>query len=244
MQVSGNMHCQIQNTNKMDSEAASSSFFTREQILQMLSELPAAGFMKPAVPPSPVLPPFKKLGVLVDADDIIDAKEATGNSSSNNNNNYINSTQSYLCAECRRTLPTAHLLDLHITEQHDFYFAASVERGDKPMFACYLEECGTKFHTPRQRKDHCITTHKFPANYRFDQDHAKTKPKGSGSGKKSDASMEVDEVPAARKTVPYIKAFCFGHHTMRTFNTRKERQSGDTLEDVQDMKDAIDDILT
>ncbi|XP_034652795.1 protein lethal(2)k10201 [Drosophila subobscura] len=169
-------------------------------------------------------------------------KEATANRSSNNNN-YINSTQSYLCAECRRTLPTAHLLDLHIAEQHDFYFAASVERGDKPMFACYLEECGSKFHTPRQRKDHCITAHKFPVNYRFDQDH------GNGHGKskhkKSDeSSMEVDELSAAgRKSVPYIKAFCFGHNTMRTFNTRKERQSGDTLEDVQDMKNALEDIL-
>ncbi|SPP72961.1 protein lethal(2)k10201 [Drosophila guanche] len=226
----------------MDTQLASSPspyLLTKEQILQMLSEVPA-GFMKPTVPPSPAPPPFKKLGVLVDADDIIDAKEATSNRSSNNNN-YINSTQSYLCAECRRTLPTAHLLDLHIAEQHDFYFAASVERGDKPMFACYLEECGSKFHTPRQRKDHCITAHKFPVNYRFDQDHGHGKTKHK---KNDESSMEVDELPAAgRKGVPYIKAFCFGHNTMRTFNTRKERQSGDTLEDVQDMKNALEDIL-
>ncbi|KAH8365096.1 hypothetical protein KR084_001290 [Drosophila pseudotakahashii] len=218
----------------MDSEAVASVLLTREQIINVLSETPA-GFMKPTSPPSPSLPPFKKLGVLVEIDEIVGDKSLKPNDNRDKE-------QSYSCAECRRMLPTAHLLDLHITEQHDFYFAASVDRGDKPMFSCFLEECTIKFHTPRQRKDHCIIVHKFPANYRFDQGKEKAKEKRKPKGKPN--AMDVDEeVPAECKSFPYIKAFSFGHQTHRTFYMRKEPKSGETLDNVQSMKDAINDIL-
>lgn len=224
----------------MESEAATSSvLLSKEQLIKILSETPA-GFIKPTDPPPFTIPPFKKLGVLVEIDDIVDAKDAPAKSNGNRTKE-----QSYSCAECKKMLPTAHLLDLHITETHDFYFAASVERGAKPMFSCFLEECSTKFHTPRQRKDHCITAHKFPANYRFDQGKEKAKEKRHPKHNKHN-SMEVDEVvPAAEtKALPFIKAFSFGHQTHRTFYTKnKEPKCGETLEDVQSMKDAINDIL-
>ncbi|XP_016967759.1 protein lethal(2)k10201 [Drosophila biarmipes] len=216
----------------MDSKAAESVFLSKEQITKILSETPA-GFIRPTDPPSPGLPPFKKLGVLVEIDDIVGDQDKAAKIS--------DKEQSYSCAECRRMLPTAHLLDLHITEQHDFYFAASVDRGDKPMFACFLEECTTKFHSPRQRKDHCIVVHKFPANYRFDQ--GKDKPKEKRKPKSKPNAMDVDEVPGENRGLPYIKAFSFGHQTHRTFYTRKAQKSGETLENVQSMKDAINDIL-
>uniref|UniRef100_A0A6P4E9L6 Protein lethal(2)k10201-like n=1 Tax=Drosophila rhopaloa TaxID=1041015 RepID=A0A6P4E9L6_DRORH len=119
----------------MDSEAAPSEFLSTEQILNILSETPA-GFIKATDPPSPILPPFKKLGVLVEIEEIVGIQDKPAKISDSRDKE-----QSYSCAECRRMLPTAHLLDLHITEQHDFYFAASVDRGDKPMFSCFLEEC-------------------------------------------------------------------------------------------------------
>ncbi|KAH8253432.1 hypothetical protein KR032_005468 [Drosophila birchii] len=224
----------------MDSEAVISPILlSKDQLMQILSETPP-GFIKPTDPPPLLIPPFRKLGVLVEFDDILDAKEAPAKDNSNRTKE-----QSYSCAECRRMLPTAHLLDLHITETHDFYFAASVDRGDKPMYACFLEECSTKFHTPRQRKDHCITVHKFPANYRFDKAKDKAKEKRQPKSKRN--AMEVDEVvvPAGEtKALPFVKAFSFGHQTHRTFNTRaKEQKCGETLEDVQSMKDAINDIL-
>ncbi|KAI8038636.1 protein lethal(2)k10201 [Drosophila gunungcola] len=220
----------------MDSEALSSVFLSREQIIRILSETPV-GFIKPTNPATPSLPPFKKLGVLVEIDEIVGDQEKAAKIS-----DIRDKEQSYSCAECRRMLPTAHLLDLHITEQHDLYFAASVDRGDKPMFCCFLEECTTKFQTPRQRKDHCIIVHKFPANYRFDQ--GKDKPKEKRHPKNKSISMEVDEVPSEVKCFPYIKAFSFGHQTHRTFYTRKDQKSqGETLDDVQSLKDAINDIL-
>ncbi|KAH8291394.1 hypothetical protein KR054_011215 [Drosophila jambulina] len=225
----------------MDSEAVTAPILlSKDQLIQILKETPP-GFIKPSDPPPLAIPAFKKLGVLVEFDDILDAKDAPTKGNGNRTKE-----QSYSCAECRRMLPTAHLLDLHITETHDFYFAASVDRGDKPMYACFLEECSIKFHTPRQRKDHCITVHKFPANYRFDQGKDKGKEK-QRQAKSKHNSMDVDEVevPAVEtKTFPLIKAFSFGHQTHRTFYTKaKEQRCGETLEDVQSMKDAINDIL-
>lgn len=192
-----------------------------------------------------ILPPYKKLGVLVDYDEITDAKEDGKPGISNLSKvNNITQSQSYSCIQCRRRLPTAHLLDLHITEQHDLYFAASVERGTKPMYACYIEECTLKFYDPSARKDHCIGVHKFPANYRFDQEKV-TKVR-SRTKKEADDSMDVDKVNTSNEvTLPYIKAFSFGHHTQRTFNTRKQGQGAPVMSpllDVKEMKEALNEM--
>ncbi|EDW72325.1 uncharacterized protein Dwil_GK20776 [Drosophila willistoni] len=205
----------------------------KEQLIKLLEEMPS-GYIKPTFPPSPQPPAYKKMGVLIDIAEIVDASFKPSKPS---NNNYSTS-KSYICSECKRILPTAHLLDLHITEQHDFYFAASVERGNRPMYSCYLEECTLKFTTVKERKDHCITEHKFPANYRFDQGKGKGKRKGKAST--SDLSMDTDEIATACHT---IKAFTFGHHNQRAFNTRPPKSNGKGLEDVQDIKEALDDIM-
>ncbi|EDW01215.1 protein lethal(2)k10201 [Drosophila grimshawi] len=217
---------------------------TKEQLNNILAGM-SVGYIKPTDlrTTSPILPPFKKLGVLVDYDDIVEATTDSKSSTSKENKLNIKSTQAqdYSCIQCRRHLPTAHLLDLHITEQHDLYFAASVERGDKPRYSCYIEECVVKFNDPQERKDHCIKVHKFPPNYRFDQAKASKVHKCKNS---SDMDVDVDNnVPLATESkLPYIKAFNFGHPTQRTFNTRKERGTGKALLDVQAMKDALNDM--
>lgn len=225
----------------MNLETSSELLLTKEQLQNILAKL-TAGYITSAEPitTTPILPPYKKLGVLVDFDEIVEAKATKVPTYKNIVNAKTTQSQYYSCIQCRRQLPTAHLLDLHITEQHDLYFAASVERGDKPLYACYIEECAMKFYMPSERKDHCITLHKFPVNYRFDQEKA-TKPK---SRKKKDAdAMDVDNVPSSNEgKLPYIKAFSFGHPTQRTFNTRKERGSDKALNDVQAMKEALEDM--
>ncbi|XP_055302063.1 protein lethal(2)k10201 [Sitodiplosis mosellana] len=80
--------------------------------------------------------------------------------------NHYNSLHRFLCAQCSKNLPSAHLLDLHLSEKHDSFFAVQAER--KPMFRCYLEECLKLSQTPSERRDHCITEHKFPHDFRFD----------------------------------------------------------------------------
>ena len=45
--------------------------------------------------------------------------------------NHYNSLHRFLCAQCSKNLPSAHLLDLHLSEKHDSFFAVQAER--KPM---------------------------------------------------------------------------------------------------------------
>eukprot|EP00088_Acartia_fossae_P050969 TRINITY_DN5721_c0_g1_i12.p1 TRINITY_DN5721_c0_g1~~TRINITY_DN5721_c0_g1_i12.p1 ORF type:complete len:500 (-),score=128.88 TRINITY_DN5721_c0_g1_i12:746-2245(-) len=72
----------------------------------------------------------------------------------------------FSCSVCRKSLPSNHLLDLHIQEGHDSFFSAMAEK--KASFQCFLPTCSTKFWTPEERRDHAITSHDFPSNFRFD----------------------------------------------------------------------------
>lgn len=45
--------------------------------------------------------------------------------------NHYNALHRFLCAQCSKNLPSAHLLDLHLSEKHDSFFAVQAER--KPM---------------------------------------------------------------------------------------------------------------
>lgn len=44
---------------------------------------------------------------------------------------HYNSIHRYTCATCHKSFASAHLLDLHLEETHDSYFAVQAER--KPM---------------------------------------------------------------------------------------------------------------
>lgn len=221
------------------------TLLTRDQLKEILNTINVV-YVKPKDVNSQaptILPPFKKLGVLVDYDEITKAEDGKPEKAKLSHLNNVTQAQSFSCIQCRRRLPTAHLLDLHIVEQHDLYFEASVERGDKPMYACYIEECALKFHNPSERKDHCIAVHKFPANYRFDQEKVG---KAISRKKGADDFMDVDKVtPSNDVKFPYIKAFSFGHHTQRTFNTRKEginSSAKSPLLDVKEMKEALNEM--
>lgn len=37
--------------------------------------------------------------------------------------NHYNATHRYSCSQCKKVLPSPHLLDLHIQEKHDSFFA-------------------------------------------------------------------------------------------------------------------------
>ncbi|EDW08109.1 protein lethal(2)k10201 [Drosophila mojavensis] len=224
----------------MNSEISSGVLLAKDQLQKILDNL-SVGFITSTEGNkiASILPPFKKLGVLIDLEDIEEAEAKIP--IWKNVNTKTTQSQYYSCIQCRRQLPTPHLLDLHITEQHDLYFAASVERGDKPHYTCYIEECPLKFFQPADRKDHCIKVHKFPANYRFDQGKAPNKAKSCT--KKATNAMDVDKdvnmaADLSNEKLPYIKAFSFGHPTQRTFNSRKDK----ALLDVRAMKEALDDM--
>lgn len=42
--------------------------------------------------------------------------------------NHYNASHRYTCARCKKVLPSPHLLDLHVQENHDSFFAVLSER--------------------------------------------------------------------------------------------------------------------
>ncbi|KAL4425996.1 hypothetical protein ABPG75_010012 [Micractinium tetrahymenae] len=74
------------------------------------------------------------------------------------------------CAQCHASLPTARLLELHVSELHDSFFAAQVARR-MPVYLCLVEGCPRKFCTVEERKQHLADHHKFPRNFHFDRIH-------------------------------------------------------------------------
>lgn len=83
------------------------------------------------------------------------------------------------------------------------------------MFQCYLEECKEVFLNSAERKDHCITGHRFPKDFRFDQMNFKNK-------KISSKEMEVDGEESVAFKPPVVASkktttFSFGHNISRGF---------------------------
>ncbi|XP_043330997.1 zinc finger protein 511 isoform X2 [Cervus canadensis] len=70
-----------------------------------------------------------------------------------------------VCSSCKRAFPSGHLLDTHILEWHDSLFQILAERQDM----CLVEGCAEKFRTGRDRKEHLVTHHLYPADFRFDK---------------------------------------------------------------------------
>ncbi|XP_049295841.1 protein lethal(2)k10201 [Anopheles funestus] len=149
---------------------------------------------------------------------------------------HYNAQHRYTCAQCKKSLPNAHLLDLHLSETHDSYFAAQVQAANRPMYACYLEECKHRSKDPAERRDHCIREHKFPHNFRFDkQTHSQPK---SSKGSKTSVPMDTESVAACASNTPLSKIegektiapkcrknFSFGHPQQRTFKSVKKQSN-------------------
>jgi len=96
------------------------------------------------------------------------------------------------CSVCRRSLPSPHLLEIHIQESHDSFFAVMAER--KPSFQCFLPTCPHLSWNATERHDHVIKVHKFPPDFRFD----KVK-KGGKSKKKVDSTDPAGNQAVTRR---------------------------------------------
>ncbi|KAL7889855.1 hypothetical protein AOLI_G00021130 [Acnodon oligacanthus] len=80
---------------------------------------------------------------------------------------HYNSLHRHVCSNCKRSFPSNHLLDIHILEWHDSLFQVMAEK--QCMYQCLVEGCGLKFQTSKERKDHLITVHSYPSDFRFDR---------------------------------------------------------------------------
>lgn len=80
---------------------------------------------------------------------------------------HYNTNHRYVCVECKKSMPNPRLLDIHIQETHDSFFRVSAAK--QAMYQCYVSECDVKFNDCAERMAHCVTVHKFPKNFRYDQ---------------------------------------------------------------------------
>uniref|UniRef100_I3JT71 Zinc finger protein 511 n=1 Tax=Oreochromis niloticus TaxID=8128 RepID=I3JT71_ORENI len=105
---------------------------------------------------------------------------------------HYNALHRHVCCSCRRSLPSARLLDIHIQEWHDSLFTILAQKQD--MYQCLVEGCGQKFRTSKHRKDHLIRIHKYPPDFRFDKTK-KERGRETKRKEQKDAAMEmVDDV--------------------------------------------------
>ncbi|XP_049837382.1 protein lethal(2)k10201 isoform X5 [Schistocerca gregaria] len=142
----------------------------------------------------------------------------------------------YICVVCRKTLPSPHLLDLHVSESHDSFFSAQAER--KPMFRCFVEQCSTLCNNPQERRSHCISQHNFPHDFRFDS--TKKQKHTSAAG----ALMETDIHPTNRSHLK-PKTFSFGRgarNSKNWFNQGRGRMKSTDIDTVmKDLQDSLPD---
>jgi hypothetical protein len=69
------------------------------------------------------------------------------------------------CKECSRSFASDRLLDMHLSETHDSFFAILAER--QPSFRCLVDGCDTVWWSDKERRVHLIEDHRFPETYDF-----------------------------------------------------------------------------
>ena len=70
----------------------------------------------------------------------------------------------FQCRECYAILPSGRLLDLHLEEAHDSFFAAAIERG-RARYSCLV--CNEQFRSDHERHVHLMKDHQYPKWFRF-----------------------------------------------------------------------------
>ncbi|KAL1263008.1 hypothetical protein QQF64_005747 [Cirrhinus molitorella] len=104
---------------------------------------------------------------------------------------HYNSLHRNVCSNCKRSFPSNRLLEMHILEWHDSLFQVMAEK--QCMYECLVGGCGLKFKTSKERKDHLITTHSYPADFRFDKAKKSGRIREKKTQQQKDSHMEVFE---------------------------------------------------
>lgn len=108
---------------------------------------------------------------------------------------HYNSKHCYVCIECKKTLPSPRILDIHLQETHDSFF--QVLSLKKPVYQCFDSECDLKFNNAQERREHCIAAHRFPKHFRFDENKY---PKRAEDSNKMDCEVETSQkLPKPKK---------------------------------------------
>ncbi|NXP25017.1 ZN511 protein, partial [Scytalopus superciliaris] len=120
---------------------------------------------------------------------------------------HYNSLHRNVCSFCKRSFPSGTLLDIHISEWHDSLFQVMAEKQN--MYKCLVEGCPEKFRSSKDRKDHLVTVHLYPADFRFDRPRkVKSAPKAT--------SRPAEQGPSVPMEVSMEAAEQFQGHPMET----------------------------
>ena len=103
---------------------------------------------------------------------------------------HYNAVHRHSCSVCRKSLPSPHLLELHLQETHDSFFSVMSER--KASYQCFLPTCPSLSWTPEERHQHAVLSHKFPPDFRFDEVKKKPGRKKNSKAKQKDTVKEVN----------------------------------------------------
>jgi len=148
----------------------------------------------------------------------------------------------FSCSVCKKSLPSNHLLDLHIQENHDSFFSLLCER--KASYQCFLPTCDTKFWNSSERRDHAISSHDFPPDFRFDD----AKNTASGS-RKNNKKHQKKPKPAKNNKESKMETESNGDHIKkttavaardnRTDKKDKNDNTGDVMKIVADNQEGV-----
>ncbi|XP_073255397.1 zinc finger protein 511-like isoform X2 [Porites lutea] len=102
---------------------------------------------------------------------------------------HYNSLHRHTCLKCQRSFPSTHLLEIHVLENHDALFSMIATR--KNLYRCLVESCPDRFSSDKERKDHLVSFHKYPADFRFNRPSRQQRKKKTPSSPSSEEPMET-----------------------------------------------------
>ncbi|GIZ37265.1 hypothetical protein CKM354_000071800 [Cercospora kikuchii] len=135
------------------------------------AELPAADALSPVMETSAHTPKYVELDEASERTKVafkclLPPHKSMTFSSYTDYETHYNSSHTNRCKECHKNFPTAHFLQLHLSENHDPIVAVRRERGDK-IYACFLEDCDKVCVDWKKRRSHLVDKHGYPKNYDF-----------------------------------------------------------------------------
>lgn len=98
------------------------------------------------------------------------------------------------------------------------------------QYQCFVEDCGTKYLTTKERHSHCIEVHKFPSNFRYDVDKRKKK-------------ADTPDATKSSKPLSVPKFTSFGQGVTRGFIRGRGRGRGNRIDitevSMTDLQEAL-----
>ncbi|XP_015769017.1 PREDICTED: zinc finger protein 511-like [Acropora digitifera] len=143
---------------------------------------------------------------------------------------HYNSLHRHCCQNCQRSFPSTHLLEIHVLENHDTLFGMLASR--KNLYRCLVESCPDRFSSDNERKDHLVSFHKYPADFRFNR------PTRQQRKIRVSSCCEVEQMDTLPKTI------CFGRGSTKTFQSNfpkknKKKSKGTQECEVKSTSDEV-----